>query len=176
MEDMNFRSVLSVLLKIALGFAALCGIIVALGFWALDPLNIRAPKDQYLISLFHDHRTAFDRLSQIVNKDIAHGHGIDKQSPEYKDLLSELHPIPMISPDPTIIPGGYGGKVIFIFASGGLSAISSGWSKGIIYIPGSYERSGIIMQNLDAANKLPAQSYLRRIEPNWFIFYRSSDD
>ena len=166
---MNFRSVLSVLLKMAIGFVALCGIIVALGFWALDPLNFRAPKDQELISLFHDHRTAFNRLSQIVNKDIAHGHGIDKQSPEYKDLLSELHP------DPMIIPGGYGGNVIFIFAGGGLSAISSGWDKGIIYIPGSYERSGIIMQNLDAANKLPAQRYLRKIEPNWFIFYHSSD-
>ena len=51
---MNFRSVLSVLLKMAIGFVALCGIIVALGFWALDPLNFRAPKDQDLISLFHD--------------------------------------------------------------------------------------------------------------------------
>lgn len=164
---MNFRTVLSVLLKMALGIVALCGIIVALGFWALDPLNFRAPKDQDLISLFHGHRTAFDRLSQMqtmreryISKDIL--------NPEFKDLLSELHPAPMVTE-------GYGGKVLFIFASGGLSAIGPGWSKGIIYIPGSYERDGIVLQNLDAANKLPAQSYLRKIEPNWFIFYHSSD-
>ena len=162
--DMNFRSVL---LKMTLGFFALCCIIVALVFWALDPLNLRAPKDQDLISLFHDHRTAFDRLSKIVSNGIAHG--IDKQNPEYKDLLSELHPVQTVSWD-------YGGKVIFTFAYGSLSAIGPGWSKGIIYLPGSYERDGIILQNLDTANKLPAQSYLRRIAPNWFIFYHSSDD
>jgi hypothetical protein len=166
---MNFRIVLSVLLKMALGLVALCGIIMALGFWQLDPLNFRSPKDQDLISLFHDHRTAFDRLSQMqtkgeryISKDIL--------NPEFKDLLSELHPVPMVTED-------YGGKVLFIFSGGGLFlAIGPGWSKGIIYIPGSYERDGIIMQNLDAANKLPAQSYLRKIEPNWFIFYHSSDD
>ena len=162
---MNFRSVLSVLLKMAIGFVALCGIIVALGFWALDPLNFRAPKDQELISLFHDHRTAFDRLSQMeakgeryISKDIL--------NPKFKDLLSELHHVPMVTE-------GYSGKVTFVFAYGSLGAW---WSKGIIYIPGSYERDGIILQNLDAANKLPAQSYLRRIEPNWFIFYHCSND
>lgn len=170
---MNFRTVLSVLFKMALGIVALCCIIVALGFWALDPLNFRAPKDQDLISLFHDHRKAFDRLSQMVNqmvsKGIAYGTKQNPEYPEYKELLSELHPVPMVS-------WNYGGKVTFVFADGGLSAIGPGWSKGIIYIPGSYERDGIIMQNLDAANKLPAQSYLRRIEPNWFIYYYRSDD
>jgi hypothetical protein len=60
--------------------------------------------------------------------------------------------------------------------SGGLSAISSGWLKGIEYVPGSFEKKGVILQNLDGANTLSAGVYLRQIEPNWFIVYQRTDD
>jgi hypothetical protein len=168
----------TVLLRLAFGFIMVCCALGAFVFWMVDPLNLRSPKDQTLLTLFHDHRPAFEELCQMVTEDSPQDYYFSKshlgerlnemRKQEYKRLLSEICPdlIVTISPD---------GTARFIFAGGGLSAISAGWIKGIEYVPGSYEREGLIMQNLDKANRLPPGVYFRQIEPKWFIVYLRDD-
>jgi hypothetical protein len=174
---MNLKSAL---FKMALGFVIVCCALGALVFWMDDPLNLRAPKDQSLLTLFHDHRATFQKLRQMATEDLEQKNAVyynqtasygkldEMRKQEYKHLLSEIH-------GHSVAPG-YDGAVGFAFAGGGLSAISPGWSKGIVYLPGNYARGAHIVQNLDKANKLPAGVYLRQIESNWFIVYQRTDD
>jgi hypothetical protein len=107
---------------------------------------------------------------------------------EYKDLVSEISPGLTVGTD-------YNDAIRFVFAGGGTSAIGSGWAKGIEYVPGSYETNGavycgewkmhdvtnppqwqgLVLTNLENAQSLPANIYLRPIETNWFIFYDRTD-
>lgn len=170
----------SVLFKMTFGFIVVCCALGALVFWMADPLNLSAPSDKDLLTLFHDHRTAFERLRQMATEDLQQKNAVyynqtasygkldEMRKQEYKHLLSEIH-------GHSVAPG-YDGAVGFAFAGGGLSAISPGWSKGIVYIPGNYARGAHIVQNLDKANKLPPGVYLRQIEQNWFIVYQRTND
>jgi hypothetical protein len=106
---------------------------------------------------------------------------------QYEDLVSEISPGLNIGTD-------YDNAMRFVFAGGGTSAIGPGWAKGIEYVPGSHETNGavygntvikgityqqqwkgVVLTNLDNAQTLPPHTYLRPIEPNWFLFYDRSD-
>jgi hypothetical protein len=109
----------------------------------------------------------------------------DTRLKEYKDLVSEISPGLHIGMD-------YNGAMGFSFAGGSsFLAIGPGWSKGITYVPESHETNGsiycgewkmgdvtnppqwqgLLLTNLDNAQTLPADVYLRPIESNWFLFY-----
>lgn len=218
-----------ILFKTAFGlifaFLGLILIFAAVVFWMADPLNLRAPKDQKLIAIFHAHREAFEKIQQMATEDAQYGWYFDSffegaeldekyrqeyekdpryawyfKSPyfeggklkearrkEYQDLISEISPSLTIGTD-------YDSSMGFTFASGGILAIGPGWSKGIAYVPKSWETNGavygiweengtnyqqwhgIVLTNLDNAQSLPANGYMREIEPNWFLFYQRDDD
>src|SRR5271157_1858615 len=65
--------------------------------------------------------------------------------------------------------------VRFIFEEGGWLAIGPGWLKGIEYVPGNYEKEGIIVQDLANVGKLSPGIYLRPIEARWFVVYQRTD-
>ena len=165
--------------KVLLALIVACCALGAFMFWLADPLNLKSPADQELIATFHDHRAAFEKLRQMVAEDLhkesyfSESHLSGKldvtRKQMYKNLLSEIHPGLVVTVD-------YDKSVRFIFARGGLSAISPGWLKGIEYVSGSYEKKGTISQNLDKANTLLAGVYIRQIEPNWFVLYQRTDD
>jgi hypothetical protein len=185
----------SVLFKVTLGliitFLALILLLVAVVFWMADPLNFRAPKDQKLIAIFHAHREAFEKIQQMATEDAQHGlylHApffdegskFDKsRQEEYEKLISEIRPGLHVSID------GREKGMSFTFAGGGLLAIGPGWEKGINYEPNSFEVNGVtyqnryvgvILTNLDNACVLPdGTTYIRQIEPHWFLFYSRED-
>lgn len=170
-----------VIIKMAIVFAIVCGGLGALVFWKADPLNLRAPKNQELLKLFNNHREAFERLRMMVIKDqkrVSYVSESDTEGKisrlrkqEYETLISQIYS------EMSVGVAGYHNEVRFIFASGGLSAIGSGWCKGIEYVPGDYRKAGEIVQNLDRPNKLKSgKVYLRQIEPHWFIFFQRIND
>ena len=65
--------------------------------------------------------------------------------------------------------------VDFDFAWGGGSQIGPDWNKGTEYIPGDYKDEGQILPNLDHLDSLAPGTYVREIEPHWFIFYNYMD-
>jgi hypothetical protein len=159
----------SALFKIVAGFVVVCCVLAAFVFWLADPLNLTAPSDQQLIKTFQDHRAAFDTLRQMVIEDsrrewyFSESHLdttlSESRKQEYRDLLSQINNGLILTVDPTY------NVVRFDFAHGGFSAISSGWLKGIEYVPGDYTKAGVSLQTLDNANTSPPGVYLRRIEP-----------
>lgn len=173
-------SLKSVLFKMTFGFIVVCCGLGVLVFFGADPLNLRAPSDKKLFTLFRDHRAAFEKLRQMATEDLqqkkasyynaasSYGKLDEKRKQEYKHLLSEIHG--------RTVAADYDGSAGIVFAGGGLSAIGPGWMKGIEYFPGDNRRKGDIVQNLDEANKLPPGVYLRQIEQNWFIVYQRTDD
>jgi hypothetical protein len=152
--------------------------------------------DQGLITIFQNHRSAFTELQQMAAEDVSHGWylGIsdtnkinESRLQKYKQLTLEIHPGLDVGMD------GYGDGMRFIFAGGATSTIGSEWVKGIEFVPGSHEANGaiygneemngtnyqqwrgVISTNLNNAQTLPANVYLRPIESNWFIFYQRTD-
>ena len=128
------------------------------------------PRDQELISTFHAHRQAFEQLQEMATEDARRGWYLGGNDPDkldqsrrdkYKNLPSGLQ----------VAINGNTGVVRFIFAQKG-SAIGPGWAKGIEYVPGDYSRQGLLVPDLDKADSLQANVYIRQIEPNWFIFYQ----
>jgi hypothetical protein len=172
---MNLKTTLS---KFAFGFIVACCVFGALIFWFEDPLNLRAPKDQTLITWFYNHRQSFEKMLQMVTEDSQkesyfsnsnlEGRLDALRKQEYRNLLSEIGLGLIVTID-------YDNTVRFIFAGGGLSAISSGWLKGIVYVAGHYEKKGIILQNLDKGAALSPGVYLRQIEPKWLISYQKDE-
>ena len=146
--------------------------------WGICITSWRLPKDRQILETFNDHRLAFEELRQIATRDSNHesyfsASHLDREissdrRERYKVLLSEIDRGLTVNVD-------YDGTVRFIVSSGGAFAIGPGWLKGIEYIPGNYQRKGILLQNLDGANKLPANVYLAKIEPNWFLVYQRDD-
>ena len=159
-------------------------------------VGLNAANDRKLIALFHARRRAFDKLQEMATEDVRRGWylGFGEKSKigearwhEYKQLMFQIHRRLNVSMD------GYGYGMRFIFAGGGMAAIGPGWVKGIEYVPGGYETNGaiygkrevngvaysewqgLILSDLEQARTLPAQVYLRRIEPNWFVFYQRTD-
>lgn len=157
----------------------LCLTICAFYFWLADPLNFRSPKDQVLLTLFHEHRAAFEKLSQMAIEDSYKKWYFNK--PNFENNLSQARKEEYMLLESEIgtsfsIGVGLYASVRFIFASGGLSAISPGWLKGIEYIPGDYEYHGELVQDMDNANRFAPGLYLREIEAKWFIVYQRTVD
>ncbi|HKM49516.1 MAG TPA: hypothetical protein VJX69_18130 [Terriglobales bacterium] len=152
-----------------LGLAS--GMLLEGGCRASKPVE---PKDQDLVSIFHAHRLAFEQLQKMATEDARRGWyllGSDQNKPdqprrdEYKNLISQIRPgLQVAMTGPT-------GTVRFIFASEGV-AIGPGWVKGIEYVSGDYGREGVLLPDLDKAASLPANVYIREIEPRWLIFYQ----
>jgi hypothetical protein len=69
----------------------------------------------------------------------------------------------------------YNGIVRFIYAGGGLSAISGGWLKGIEYVPVGIKYGAKVLPDLDKSSALPDGVYLRPIEPGWYVVYQKTD-
>src|SRR5437868_5619356 len=100
---MNFKPV-SKLLKVALRLVVVCCVIfcgiAALLFWMADPYRLTAPPDQKLLTIFHDHRAAFEELRQMATDDARSGSFNFQYDEEltrlrrqkYRQLLSEIHP------------------------------------------------------------------------------------
>jgi hypothetical protein len=106
---------------------------------------------------------------------------------EYERLVSEIG-------SNVHVGTGDDKSMAFGFAGGGILAIGPEWEKGIAYVPGSYETNGAIycqrivdgiaypewhgmlLSNLDNARALPALFYMRRIGPDWFIYYSRDED
>lgn len=188
--------ILKIVLRIAEVVLGAVVIFAAVAVWMADPLNLRAPKDGKLIGIFYAHREAFEKLHQMAAEDLARGLRFkshfegtkisEARRKEYERLLSGIRPRPSMGTDD-------GGGMVFVFADGGILAIGPGWEKGIEYIPRAYATNGAIyatetkgtnyrqqwqgvdLTNLNNAQALPANLYLRPIESNWFIFYQRTD-
>lgn len=162
--------------KVALGLVVCFIAVGAILFWMADPLYLKAPKVRELITVFQEHRAAFEKLRQMAAEDSMWDFSEsrldarlgDKRRQEYKSLLSEIR-------RDLSVGRGYE-TTRFIFAGGGLSAIGPGWVKGIEYVPGSTDRVGPIKENLDQPASLAMGGvYLRQIEPKWFVFFQKTD-
>ena len=155
---------------------AISAVLGAFLFWRADPLNLRAPSDQQLLTIFHEHRATFEQLRQMLVEDLRNApvdkSGVKqlkaKQSPKYKQLVAEIYPGLETRVDRDE-------SVRFLFEIGMISALGSDWMKGIVYVPGDYHRQGNLLPDLDNARRLPADVYLRQIEPNWFILYQRDE-
>lgn len=135
------------------------------------------PRDQELISTFHAHHEAFERLQKMAAEDALRGWYLGASSPskldqsrrsEYKNLISQIRP------GLEVAMNGTTGVVRFIFTGEG-SAIGPDWFKGIEYVPGDYGREGVLSHDLNNAASLPANVYIREIEPRWLIFYQRDE-
>jgi hypothetical protein len=134
-------------------------------------------KDQELTATFYAHRQAFEQLQEMAAEDARRGWYLGASDPsildqsrrsEYKDLISQIRP------GLKVAMNGNTGVVRFIFAQKG-SAIGPGWAKGIEYAPGDYRREGVLLPDLNNAASLPANVYIREIEPRWLIFYQRDE-
>ena len=138
-----------------------------------NPRPSKFPQDQYLIALYSAHHEAFEELRKMADEDGSKQMFISafdstsklpkSRQQEYNNLLSR------ISSGMTVCTCD-DGIVRFILAGEGC-AISSGWIKGIEYIPRNYEKHGVIVNDLDDVSKLGTRIHLRKLEPNWFLFY-----
>jgi hypothetical protein len=143
-----------------------------------DPDKLQAPTDQELIANFHVHRTAFETLRQMVREDRSktwYFSGSDmsrtlgrKRQFAYRILFDEIQPSLEVTSDDE--------STRFIFARTGLMAFGPDAFKGIEYLPGSADRAGKLVDNLDKPAALPTGNvYLRPIEPHWYIIVQKID-
>ena len=156
----------------------MCFVLVASALWeaSCGPSPVE-PEDQELIAIFHAHRQAFEKLQGMTGEDAQRGWylgasdfsklALERQQ-GYQRLISEIRP------GLEVAINGQDDVVRFIFALEG-TAIGPGWVKGIEYVPGDYSREGVLSADLDGARKLPANVYLRQIEPKWFVFYQRDE-
>jgi hypothetical protein len=135
------------------------------------------PRDQELISTFHAHRQAFEQLQQMAAGDARRGWYLGASNPsvldqsrwsEYNKLISQIRPGLVVGMNGTT------GVIRFVFALKGV-AIGPGWAKGIEYVPGDYSREGVLLPDLNKAASLPANVYIREIQPRWLIFYQRDE-
>lgn len=163
--------------RMAITYAAMCAVLAVLyGGRAYSSQDVMVPSDDKLIRIFQTHRDEFEILRQMTTEDMHEASffsesNISKRLPpsrrkKYKSLLSLSHGLQ--------VGVSYDGSVRFIFASTG-QAISSGWVKGIEFIPVTAKLIGTRMDTLDGSEKLPAGVYLREIEPRWFLFYQRDE-
>jgi hypothetical protein len=163
--------------KIAITFAAIFVAFAVLYSWrAYSSQEAMAPTDDKVIGIFRAHRGELERLGQMATEDmhdtsyfsvanISNGLPASRRN-EYKNLLK-------LSPG-LQVGTNYDGTVRFIFASSG-QAISSGWAKGIEFIPDTGKVIGTQRDTLDDSAKLPAGVYLRKLEPRWFLFFQRDE-
>lgn len=139
--------------------------------------RVMGPRDQELIATFHAHRQAFEQLREMAAEDARRNWYLgasdlstldQSRQSEYKNLIFQIHP------ELQAAMNGTTGVVRFIFAGEG-TAIGPDWIKGIEYVPGDYSREGVLSPDLNNAASLPANVYMREIEPTWFIFYQRDE-
>jgi hypothetical protein len=139
--------------------------------------RVAEPKDQELIATFYADRKAFERLREMAAEDARRRWYLGVSDPstlgrsrrsEYKNLM------PQINPKLQAAMNGTTGVMRFIFAGEG-TAIGPGWVKGIEYVPGDDSREGVLLPDLNKAARLPANVYIREIEPTWLIFYQRDE-
>lgn len=180
-KNMNMNKVIVGLIVASI---LVCLTLLAGVFWMADPLNLRAPSDQKLTSIFHAHREAFEKIQQMATEDAQHGlyapyfgegSKFDKsRQKEYENLISNIHPGLHVSIDPREK------GISFTFAGGGLLAIGPGWEKGIKFEPSDVTNQGryigVVSTNLDNVGGLESgTTYIRPLGSNWFIFYQRDD-
>lgn len=141
------------------------------------PSRTVEPSDHELISTFHAHHQAFERLQEMAAEDAGHGWYLGASKPstidqsrwsEYNNLRAQIRP------GLEVAMNGTTGVIRFVFANKGV-AIGPGWVKGIEYVPGDYGREGLLLPDLNKAASLPANVYVREIEPRWLIFYQRDE-
>lgn len=163
--------------KIAIAFAAVLAILVMLYSWRADSSQEAAvPSDDNVIRVFHVHRDEFERPRQMATEDrqqtsLFSEVKLSNKLPasrriEYQSLLK-------LSPG-LEVGANYDGSVRFIFTSIG-QAIAPGWAKGIEFVPDTGKVAGIQRETLDDAAKYPAGVYLRKLEPQWFLFFQRDE-
>jgi hypothetical protein len=167
---------MTLLAKVALCLAIVLGAIGAFLLWLADPLYLKAPNDNDLLIIFHNNRSAFEKLCRMATEDsesyISESNLDVKLSgerrQEYKSLLSGIHSGLIVTTSTQ--------SVRFIFANGGLSAIGPEWLKGIEYLPKDVAREGTVVKDLDHPALLATGGvYLRLIEPAWFLILQKTD-
>jgi hypothetical protein len=142
-------------------------------------VEVPAPRDKELITVFRTHRSAFEQLREMVTADMAQeayfsedrltGNFSTARRDRYKALLAQIKP-------GLIVTVNYDKTVRFIFASGGERlAISPGWLKGIEFVPDGVQPSGVRQPDLSDSDTLPVGIYFRAIEPTWFVLYQRTD-
>ena len=169
----------SIGLKFASGALLAFVVFAAVALWEKGggAPRVAAPNDEELISTFRAHREAFEHLQEMATEDARRGWFLGGSDPakldqprrdEYKNVIGQIRPgLQVAMTGPT-------GGVRFIFAGEG-SAIGPGWVKGIEYVPGDYSGEGVLLSDLNKAASLPANVYIREIEPRWLIFYQRDE-
>ena len=125
--------------------------------------NVRVPSDRELLAIFATHRQTFEDFKTIALSNLSTERLSKAQQEVHDALLQKISPGITGSPD-------WDKTVTFVFAHEG-TALTPGWSKGIRYIPASNRIPGQLRSDLDEIQKAPPMVYLRRIEPEWYIFY-----
>lgn len=168
------------ILKVILILAFILSAFAFIRWYLNDPLNVRAPSDEKLFAVFHRHFEAFESLRHMMMEDVHLGPIVnvadlkgakldDSLKRKYIKLISEIDPHLELTIDNNNVAR-------FIFAGGGISAISPGWLKGIEYISGDIGKHGVVLTNLNKARTLAPGIYLRPIEARWFLVYQRTDD
>jgi hypothetical protein len=150
--------------------------VIAAGFWIVDPLYLRAPKDAQIIRVFNEQREPFEKLSALALEDSSKGPWFseswlnpllgDERKRMYRDLLKQIRPGLVVGTSKT--------SVKFIFVSTGIP-IGPGWFKGLARITDNPTDWGIVVDDLDQPRTLSADTlYLRRIAPNWYVVFEHS--
>jgi len=162
--------------KFAITFAAILVAAVLYTCRAYSSQEVMVPSDEEVTGIFQAHRGELERLRQMATEDLHvasyfSAADISEALPssrrnEYRNLL-KLWPNLQVGTD-------YDGTVRFIFASVG-QAISAGWAKGIQFIPNTGKVIGIQRNTLDDSTKLPGGVYLRKLEPQWFLFFQRDE-
>jgi hypothetical protein len=135
------------------------------------------PRDEVLMNSFRSHRTAFERLREMVIEDegtqpIFTENNISGSLPlarqqEYKSLLSSITSDLMVTVN-------YDGTVRFIFVVHGAS-IGTESMKGIEYLPESARPGASFVHDLNNPKRYADGVYLRAIEPRWFVLFQKTD-
>jgi hypothetical protein len=166
-------------------WVAICGIVLTctifgIGFYFMtSTLSHDFPLDRNLIGNFEENRATFETLRRMATEDMhtesyfSESHLVAKlgksRQNKYLELIAKIHHGLVITVD-------YDGTVRFIFSGGGLSAISSGWLKGIEYVPDVSKPNGSVVPSLDNVKTLSEGVYLKQIDSHWFIVYQRLND
>jgi len=162
--------------RLVFGLGLVGLILLAAAVVLVQPSFRSAPKDRELIALFYAHHHEFEKLKEMATEDATRGWYLGHSEESALDDKRQLEYSRYIS---AILPGL---RVVmsyhwlrFMFAHEGV-AIGPSWVKGIEYVPpANYGMAGIVLTNLDKAPSLSAGTYLRKIEPDWFVFYQRDE-
>jgi hypothetical protein len=154
-------------------------LLIVLGVIAIYVSRPEVPADSQLIELFAQKSYIFSKIQQLVQDDLKKGKYYSSQCrtnnfgkdrcDEYNKLIAE------IDNGKTVLFVDYDGTMSFNVAATG-SQLAPGWSKGIIYIPEESPRDGIVLSKLDGLEDRKPDTYLRKIEPHWYLYYTRDVD